>query len=277
MWFLSWGTLYAQQNQIRTSVWIMQADGSGARRVAQVEGYAEHSSPRWSRDGRRIAFDALNQATGRCDVYLVNADGTNLTRFAENASCPDWSPDDKQVVYQTFGGGTPQYVYAQDVVGGNRAEFARGSNPRWSPDASQLAVVRDRNVHVIDLLSGESTALIDGPVAKLANGIVWTPDGQHVAAVVYHADGSKRDFLLLPAKPGNQPVKPRLKNDMGGFVSFSPDGKRLIYSNNYKLNTLELEGGKDPRLVPGQRGKKNYNPDWSPDGKQVAFISDRTD
>jgi Tol biopolymer transport system component len=49
----------------------------------------------------------------------------------------------------------------------------------------------------------------------------------------------------------------------------------VIYSNNYKLNTLELEGGKDPKLVPGQRGKQNYNPDWSPDGKQIVFVSDR--
>ena len=41
-----------------TAVFVMRADGSGVRKVAQVEGFADHAAPRWSHDGKRLLFDA---------------------------------------------------------------------------------------------------------------------------------------------------------------------------------------------------------------------------
>ena len=39
-----------------TAIFVMKVDGSGVRKVAQVEGYRDHGSPRWSHDGQRLAF-----------------------------------------------------------------------------------------------------------------------------------------------------------------------------------------------------------------------------
>jgi len=47
-----------------------------------------------------------------------------------------------------------------------------------------------------------------------------------------------------------------------------------VFSNKYKLYTVEVEGKTAPKLIPGQVGR-NKSPDWSRDGKWIVFSSDR--
>ena len=60
-----------------TALFVMKIDGSATRNVAQVEGYKKHGSPRWSHDGRRLAFEA-SQGAGEDKFYVVNVDGSQL-------------------------------------------------------------------------------------------------------------------------------------------------------------------------------------------------------
>jgi Tol biopolymer transport system component len=67
-----------------------------------------------------------------------------------------------------------------------------------------------------------------------------------------------------------------VEGGMGGYVSFSPDGKQLVYSDSRLIRTIEVEGTSRPRMMPDQRGK-NKHPNWSPDGQWIVFSSDRDD
>jgi TolB protein len=55
----------------------MNADGSSVTRVTDTSG--SDSSPVWSPDGTRIAFESFRE--GKSEVYVVNADGSGLTRL----------------------------------------------------------------------------------------------------------------------------------------------------------------------------------------------------
>ena len=91
------------RNPTKLGLFVMNADGSNARRVAAK---ATSGQPAWSPNGRRIAFrrydGQLGIGRGNSDLFAVNADGSGLrrlTRNAENLRWFAWSPDGRTVAY----------------------------------------------------------------------------------------------------------------------------------------------------------------------------------
>jgi TolB protein len=89
-------------------IYVMTPDGSGVVNLTQDP--ARDSLPRWSPDGGRIAFESErvdgdnvnHSAAHRLDIYLMNADGSGVTRITDYErmdSCPHWSPDGGYIVY----------------------------------------------------------------------------------------------------------------------------------------------------------------------------------
>lgn len=256
-----------------SAVYVMRSAGAQPRKIAQVEGYAEHTSPRWSHDGKRIVFDAFSTNARVRDVFVVNADGSGLEKIADRAEHPNWSPDDQQIVYNTHSQG-PKKVFVQNIDGGGRTEITDGFSPRWSPDGSQLAIERDDNLYLVDLVSGESKPLFEQPHEHIHHGFSWSRDGKRLALVVSPAGAPLRDLLIVDTTGEKPKVTKRLKGGMGGYVSFSPDGKQMVYGDSYKIRLLETEGTNNAQPMPDQKGH-SYHPDWSPDGAWIVFISDR--
>jgi Tol biopolymer transport system component len=260
------GLLHAGQsaaNDLRVAIWVVKLDGSGLRKVVQVEDYKEHSSPRWSHDGKRLAFDTMRQGTGAKRVFIVNVDGTGLQEIGETAA-PDWSPDDKQIALRLDGpeGG----IMVQNLDGKGRTAIAAGDGPRWSPDGSKLAFTNRYSVKVLDLVSGEEHDRLDVPVQEVFSGCDWSPDGKRLAVVARR--GKERELLLVRVE-GPTDVQSRLTRNLDGRVTWSPDGKHIVISSGRLLYILEPDG-KGLRLLPGQRGE-SVEPAWSPDGNWLAF------
>jgi Tol biopolymer transport system component len=90
------------RNPTKLGLWVMNADGSNARRVAAK---ATSGEPAWSPDGRRIAFrryDGQLGSIGNSDLFVVNADGSGLRRLtdhAENVRWFAWSPDGRRIAF----------------------------------------------------------------------------------------------------------------------------------------------------------------------------------
>jgi Tol biopolymer transport system component len=93
-------------------VFVMNADGTNRRPLTHLrteEGSAQ--MPAWSRDGRRIAFQADHDKVG--DIWVIDADGSNAHRVSSPHvsyadETPFWFPDGKQISYQSNRSGLMQ-------------------------------------------------------------------------------------------------------------------------------------------------------------------------
>jgi TolB protein len=131
-----------------SDVWVMNADGTGARRLTSDP--ALDLSPSWSPDGRRIAF--VSDRAGSPQIYLMNADGTGVRRLTFQGNynqTPQWSPRgdllaftarDERKVFDLF-------VVAVDTGKIERITQDQGrtnEDPTWAPNGRLLSFRSDR-------------------------------------------------------------------------------------------------------------------------------------
>ena len=134
-------------NYIR-SIYVMNTDGSGQTRLTDT-GIDYSFFPRWSPDGRRIAFVAWSDRS--YEIYVANADGSGQTRMTENEvwdTAPIWSPDGRRIAfYSNRDGNNEIYVMNTDGSGQTRLtnNEAGDYDPSWSPDGRRIVFNSNRD------------------------------------------------------------------------------------------------------------------------------------
>jgi Tol biopolymer transport system component len=185
-----------------------------------------------------------------------------------------WSPDGGRFVFvSTRGGSADLYVTDADSTNTARITFA-GANgsPAWSPDGEWIAFVSTQNEESnISLIKPDGTNLTcltcDIPGSEISPG--WSPDSGSLAFAA--ASGPAPISIINITTGETRPVSsPELKSSM---PSFSPDGQWIIFEceQNICMNNIY---GATLGMLSSDRGI-NAQPRISPDGTQVAFISNR--
>ena len=257
-------------------IYTINPDGTGKTNLTDEapDVYAGADvQPAFSPDGTRIAFESdrsgeytedPNWPSAIFDVWIVNADGSGEPRRITNAEgqAPAWSPDGKQIAYSSSRDGTYE-IWVQNVDG--------TGTPRQ--------ITHTENTQDGVVINTSPSWSVDGKIAYVSNKD--------------NLGSSRRDIYVANADGTGNPT--RLTNTPLSFnwaPEWSPDGKRIAFWRDYPGNCgpcdreihvmdgvdSDGDGNGDNQInVTNDPAAVDYQPDWSPDGSQISYISNRVD
>ena len=267
-------------------LFVVNADGSGLRKLTPVA----WAMPSWSSDGRQLAF--VGFVGGRASVSVMSVDGSAPRLLARYAAAPAWSPDGRRIAFlRVSPAGWDVYVMNTDGSGEQRlARNAWLAAPAWSPDGRKIAFERarrdrDAEGYVINSEIFVMNADGSGERRLTRNTVrdsnpVWSPDGRRIAFEsnwqlnVMNADGSGLQRLT---RDGGRNFGPAWSPD-GQKIAFERRLGRQKYSpcsgcgraSTFEVHVMNADGSGQQRLTT-----QGTQPRWSPDGKKIAFMSER--
>ena len=189
----------------KSGIWVMNADGSRARRLTRSPGDGE---PTWSPDGRRIVF--RRSSATNFDLWIVPAAGGKATPLLRtpiaNELDPDWSPDGRRIAFQSSRGGQIQ-IWVMSLSSKVARRLTRGAasfSPDWAPDARRIAYMTGGRIAIVDSNTRRVRILPSG-TPRSADDPAWSPDGRRIAfqrggqVLTMRADGGDRRYLTRAA------------------------------------------------------------------------------
>jgi len=239
---------------------------------------ASDEYPRWSPDGRWIAF--TSNRGGKYQIYVMDADGGNIRRVTsgpDDAIEEGWSADGKSIAYtiqRKRGLGRSYRLWTVDLATGAVTALLPDFNgstalPDFSQTAPLLAFTGKRTMgwdaFVADLRTGEIRPLTEGGKSCRPR---FAPDGTRIAYVSSAADGKGDVWIMNPDGGGKARLTDR-PEAYDYYPAWSPDGKWIVFASGTKhyptegVWELALVDPGTKRVVPlFKSGGRDVYPDW---------------
>jgi TolB protein len=180
----------------------VNADGGDSKVLIPHQAFEE--SPRWSPDGKRIAW--VSTRDGNQEIYTADAGGKDIKRLTRETALdnnPSWSPDGKRIAFASSRSGNFE-IHVMDADGANvhRLTNHRALDywPVWSPDGKRIAFTSNRDGNYeIYLMGADGKGLRNlTQHAGQDNYATWSPDGKRIA-FISNRDGG-HDVYVMEAK-----------------------------------------------------------------------------
>ncbi len=266
---------------LQREVWLI--DVASGRQVPL--GQPGSTTPRWSPDGKRLAY----VAPGRSDRpqifvrWLASGASTAATALPDVPSALSWSPDGETIAFMM------QVPAAPETLG---APIAKPEGAKWAEPLRIISRVSYRadgrgylkpgasHVFLVPSTGGAARQLTTGAVDD-GTSIVWTPNGRRLLIVANHA--ANRDWRLfntdiyavdvesgaaiaLTTRDGPD-QDPAVSPD-GRLIAFVGFGDQRLGYQNHRLQIMNSDGT-GHRDVPVRLDRDVYAPRWAADGKSL--------
>jgi serine/threonine protein kinase len=225
--------LVATVSDLRQSLQRIPLDADrAAAPLPMTEGHTGDIDPSWSPDGRRIVFSSSR--SGDRNIWSMQADGSNVAALTTGASLderPVYSPDGTQVAFVSDRGGR-RGIWMVSADGGSPRQVAAAhalTGLSWSRDGTRLVYSAPGGelpqLDVLEVASGRITRL---PTSHAANSPAWSPVEDVIAYIETVQDrGGFVRFMTSDGRPLSRGPADDVTELNNGFVTWSPDGKRL--------------------------------------------------
>lgn len=277
-------------DRTKTTVYVAAADGTGEpRRLTQ--GDRDHS-PRWSPDGRHLAF--VSNRGEKNQLFVAPLDGgepRQLTDAPHGVSQPAWSPDGTQIAYSARVGEHKEDK-EKSPAEKNAPKVIR--ELRYKLDGIGFFDERRLHIFVSDVKSGEAKQITGGDYFD--DQPAWSPNGKSIAFISdrqakRHQRQWRADVWVVPAK-GGRARKVTRSRGVAAHPSWSPNGRQIAFvgheygdegfARNLHMMVVNADGRGAPRSVsepidrtvmgwPAFATGRTFA--WAPDGKSLLFLA----
>jgi TolB protein len=223
--------LFQSDREGPTRLFVLDLASGAVRRVGAAGDWKDEE-PRWSNDGRQIAFSSTRGQKDNLDIFVMNADGTNVERLTDHPEAdmgPVWAADGKSLFF-TGDRGSRTDIFRVWLADKRVERITHGPGkammPAASPDGRYLAYAAETptylQIHLLDFTTGQAQQVTSGGGACRPS---FSPDSQELA------------FTRIAQEPS-------------------------------RLEGIRLDGG---RILLEDEKLWSYYPDYSPDGRFLAF------
>jgi dipeptidyl aminopeptidase/acylaminoacyl peptidase len=259
-----------EQNANDADIWLVSTKGSEPVRLTTNK--KNDTSPRWSPDGRRLAF--VSARDDKPQIYLMSPFGGEPERLTETKGGVRqfvWSPDGKSIAYVSDHEPTAEEeqrtkekddavvvdsdykftrLWVLDLAAPKPRLIATGdgvvSDPQWSPDGTRLAYVThptpraDDNslsdIWTVSAVAGSPRKLLENPGPD--NSPRWSPDGSQIAFVTSaRSDVRQGRLAVIPAAGGTPRMIAPTFLYQPSAPAWSPDGRTIHFGASVKTTT----------------------------------------
>ena len=264
----------------------------------------DHIQPAWSPDGRSLVYARARASGGRLeptdidgwyqengDIWTIDIGSGEENRLIDDGFSPAYSPDGTALAFDAQWAG-PRRIWIADARGRKPRQVTSDSSdavvhvtPRWSPDGRHLVFRRvEKTVSDIvaaDVARGTLTPVTDDDV--LDTDPVWDRSGAHVYFTSYRGGGLNVWRVRVDGRGAPSGAPEQLTTGAGNDVqvTLAPDGRlafavRGINADLWRLPVSPTSGrvtGRPEAVLATTRVESRGA--WSPDGRRIAFNSDR--
>jgi dipeptidyl aminopeptidase/acylaminoacyl peptidase len=272
-------------DKLRSAIWMVNWEGTQDLQV--TSGPDKDTMPRWSPDGKSLAFLSARPAEGKAQVWLLDRRGgeaRQLTSVKGDIVSFDWSPDSKRLV-----------LVMKDA--GEESGEASDSKPKapkpivieryhFKEDIEGYLTASSRDYLYLFEIESQKLEALTGDKNYDETNPAWSPDGLLLAFIGNQVkdpdETGTNDILIAEARAGAKPRKLlTIFSPEQQRLVWSPDGRTLAFCQDFesKLNFYKQDrlavvpiAGGEPRVLTARLNRRVWQAEFTPDGSALTLL-----